>query len=384
MTVAAIIVAAGSGRRAGGVEKQFEPLAGTPVIAWSANSFKSHPQISEVIIVRPQGQRDDLDWLHDHADKIVEGGDTRTKSVLAGLSSVETSRVGKVLIHDAARPGLSHAIIDKLIAALDTTDAAAPAIAVSDALKRETPEGSWETVDRNALKRVQTPQAFRTEKIKAALSGQSNLVDDLAAIEAVGGSISFIPGDERLHKITFAEDFPFLEAVLAKPSSPEPAIRMGTGYDVHKFGDGDFVTLCGMEIPHDKGLVGHSDADVAWHALTDAILGALALGDIGDHFPPSDPQWKGAPSSVFLKHAAKLATEHGYQISNVDMTIICEAPKIKPHREAMRASTADLLQLGLSRVSLKATTTEQLGFTGRKEGMAAQASVVLSQEGPYR
>ena len=204
-------------------------------------------------------------------------------------------------------------------------------------------------------------------------------MDDLAAIEQGGGSISLIAGDERLHKITYAEDIRKLEQTLFPMNQNTLPHRMGTGFDVHKFGSGSFVTLCGIEIEYSQGMLGHSDADVAWHALTDAILGALALGDIGDHFPPSDPQWKGAPSRIFLEHAAKLARDNGYQISNVDITIICEAPKIKPHRETMRQSTAELLELDLNRVSLKATTTEGLGFTGRREGIAAQAAVLLSR-----
>lgn len=379
MNAIAIIVAAGSGQRAGGIEKQFEPLGGRPVIKWSAETFARHPKIASVVIARPRGERPDLDWLDGIADVVVEGGSSRTQSVLAGLSAVDAEPNTPVLIHDAARPGLTSDIIDALLTELETSTAVAPALPVTDALKRRSETLTLTTVNRTDLYRVQTPQAFRKGDILGALQEHSDLVDDLAAIELGGGSISLIAGDERLHKITYAADIRKLEQTLFPMNQDIFPHRMGTGFDVHKFGSGSFVTLCGIEIEHSEGMLGHSDADVAWHALTDAILGALALGDIGDHFPPSDPQWKGAPSRIFLEHAAKLAQDNGYLISNVDMTIICEAPKIKPHRETMRQSTAELLELNLNRVSLKATTTEGLGFTGRREGIAAQAAVLLSR-----
>lgn len=380
MSISAIIVAAGSGQRAGGIEKQFQLLRGKPVIQWSAETFSQHPKIDRLVIVRPRGQREDLNWLSDVCDVVVEGGASRTESVLAGLSALNADDDEIVLIHDAARPGLSNAVIDLLIEALDKHDGAAPALAVADALKRRLPTQSIESVSREELFRVQTPQAFRLGKIRSALSGSAPLVDDLAAIEAQGGHISFVAGDIRLNKITYPEDFESVGKLMA-PNAPAPHMRIGTGFDVHKFGPGDFVTLCGIEIPHEFGLVGHSDADVAWHALTDAILGAIAMGDIGDHFPPSDLKWKGAASDQFLLHAANLAREKGYEISNIDMTVICEAPKMKPHRAAMRQSTADLLGLSTDLVSLKATTTEALGFTGRREGLAAQAAVILTSTG---
>lgn len=376
MTVSAIIVAAGSGQRAGGQEKQFQDFLGRPVICWSAETLRKHAAINQLIIVRPKGQREDLNWLSDIADQVIEGGATRTESVLAGLSALGDGSDDKVLIHDAARPGLTSVIVDGLIDALEDSDGAAPALPVTDALKRKVSGSRTENVDRSDLYRVQTPQAFRVGDIRSALQDGNSLVDDLAAIEARGGTTTLTQGDIRLSKITYPEDFHTLARLIGGQMIPQT--RMGTGYDVHTFGPGSFVTLCGIEIPHDFGLVGHSDADVAWHALTDAILGAIALGDIGDHFPPSDPQWKGASSDRFLKHAVQLADAKGYAIANLDMTIICEAPKMKPHREAMRQSTADLLGLQLDQISLKATTTEGLGFTGRREGLAAQAAVVLT------
>ncbi|MFN3610277.1 MAG: 2-C-methyl-D-erythritol 2,4-cyclodiphosphate synthase, partial [Hyphomonas sp.] len=250
---------------------------------------------------------------------------------------------------------------------------AAPAMPVADALKSDTGQ-NWTNVDRTGLVRVQTPQAFRLGEIRAALSAAGpDLVDDLTAIEAAGGRVEMVSGSARLTKITYPEDFDMLARLL----SPTGAPRIGKGYDVHEFEAGDHVTLCGVAIPHIAKLKGHSDADAAWHALTDAILGAVALGDIGDHFPPSDPQWKGADSGLFLKEAQRLAEAKGYVIANCDITVICEAPKVKPHREAMRARTAELLGLPLDAVSVKATTTEGLGFTGRREGIAAEAVALL-------
>lgn len=372
----AIIVAAGRGERAGGGEpKQFRPLLGRPVLAWSVDAFSRHPGISGIVIVASPADHDAVQSIAGPDATIVPGGATRTASVLAGLAAVEAPDGTPVLIHDAARPGLSQVVITRLLEALATADAAAPALKISDALK-DTSTCPPSTVDRTSLRRIQTPQAFRLGQIRRALAASPpDLVDDLAAIETEGARIQFVEGDLKLDKLTYAEDFDRLAKLL---SPAMPAIRMGTGFDVHTFGDGDHVTLCGLKIPHTHGLVGHSDADVAWHALTDAILGALAEGDIGDHFPPSDPQWRGAASAKFLKHAADLALARGYAVSQVDMTVICEVPKVKPHRLAMREATASLLGLPLDCVSLKATTTEGLGFTGRREGIAAQAAAVLT------
>ncbi|ABI76497.1 IspD/IspF bifunctional enzyme [Hyphomonas neptunium ATCC 15444] len=373
----AIIVAGGRGQRAGAERpKQWQMLLGKRVIDWSIAAFVDHPQISQVVIVAG-------DELGDCSaePKIIQAkpGNTRTQSVLSGLAAATISEDATVVIHDAARPGIDAATISSLIARLQdpSVSGAAPAMPVADALKTNSGQ-SWTNVDRTGLVRVQTPQAFRLGEIRAALSAAGpDLVDDLTAIEAAGGRVEIVSGSARLTKITYPEDFDMLARLL----SPTGAPRIGKGYDVHEFEAGDHVTLCGVAIPHIAKLKGHSDADAAWHALTDAILGAVALGDIGDHFPPSDPQWKGADSGLFLKEAQRLAEAKGYVIANCDITVICEAPKVKPHREAMRARTAELLGLPLDAVSVKATTTEGLGFTGRREGIAAEAVALLMPKG---
>jgi 2-C-methyl-D-erythritol 4-phosphate cytidylyltransferase/2-C-methyl-D-erythritol 2,4-cyclodiphosphate synthase len=279
-----------------------------------------------------------------------------------------------VLFHYAARPGLAHSVFRELFAALDSADAAAPALPLTDALK-DIGDKVMRTVSRDRLVRVQTPQAFRFDTISKAIAGARDAaVDDLALVEASGARVVLTPGRPELMKITHPEDMAIAEKLLSGP-----AMRVGTGFDVHGFVAGDGVTICGVVIPHTKKLEGHSDADVGWHALTDAILGAAALGDIGDHFPPSDPKWKGANSLVFLQHAAKLAGERGFKVVNADITLMCEKPKIAPHREAMRAKTAEALTISIDAVSVKATTTEKLGFLGREEGIAAQAVVLLSR-----
>ncbi len=278
-----------------------------------------------------------------------------------------------VLIHDAARPGLSTDVIEELLAALGDADAACPALPVTDALK-DTTGGGVRSVTRDALVRVQTPQAFRWNVITAAYAETVGAaVDDLALVEARGAKIALTPGRQGLMKITYPEDLAVVEKLITSP-----ALRVGTGFDVHGFEPGDAVILCGVRIPHTKKLEGHSDADAGWHALTDAILGALALGDIGDHFPPSDPQWRGADSRQFLQHAVKLARDRGFHVANADITILAERPKISPHRDAMRRATAEVLGVSTDVVSVKATTTEKLGFVGREEGIAAQAAVLLT------
>lgn len=373
----AIIVAAGRGHRAGGgLPKQFRPLGDRSVLSWSAETFRNHPSLTNLVIVYPEDINPGDFCLDSLCDIAVPGGKTRSESVRIGLSAIDCDDDMPILIHDAARPGLSHMIIDNLLAKLDETDAAAPALPVSDALKRV--DGTrLTTLDRSQVRRVQTPQAFRSAHIREAMhAGDRELVDDLEAIETLGKTVGLIQGDPRLRKITYNGDFPILERLLGSTAAVTP--RVGSGYDVHRFGAGDLVTLCGTRVPHTHGLVGHSDADVGWHALTDAILGALALGDIGDHFPPSDPKYKDADSGIFLKFAQELAREAGYVIANVDITLICEAPKIKPHRETMRQATAELLSLNIDAVSVKATTTEGLGFVGRKEGIAGQAVVTLT------
>jgi 2-C-methyl-D-erythritol 4-phosphate cytidylyltransferase/2-C-methyl-D-erythritol 2,4-cyclodiphosphate synthase len=308
---------------------------------------------------------------------LVEGGANRTDSVRNGLAALAARPPAKVLIHDAARPGLTLAVIEELIAALETADAAAPALPMTDAVKA-TADGVVRSVPREGLVRIQTPQAFRWKAIADAYDNASAAVDDLALVEASGARVVLTPGRTELMKITHAEDLAIVEKLIAPPSSGASAMRIGTGFDVHGFEPGDAVILCGVRIPHTRKLEGHSDADAGWHALTDAILGAAALGDIGDHFPPSDPQWKGANSLVFLKHAVKLAADRGLKVVNADITLLCEKPKIAPHREAMRAATAEALGIDIGRVSIKATTTEKLGFLGREEGIAAQASVLMA------
>ena len=378
MKSVAILVAAGRGERAGAdVPKQLRQLGGRTLLEWSLEVFHRHTRIAATVLVVPAGDEASYSARFPTADACVAGGETRAQSVRAGFNAASGfAGTTHVLIHDAARPGLNGSVIDDLLKALEDHDGAAPALPVVDALKRETDTGI-ETVPRNDLYRVQTPQAFRLDLIREAHDrAGDDLVDDLAAIERMGATIKLTAGSERLAKVTYAEDFSRM-AKLLNTATP----RIGTGFDVHAFGPGEAITLCGVTIPHDRGLKGHSDADVAWHALTDAILGAMALGDIGDHFPPSDPQWRGAPSHLFLKAAADLAAERGYMLSNCDLTLICEAPKIKPHREDMRQQTAELLGLELDAVSVKATTTEQLGFTGRGEGIAAQAVAVLSPTG---
>jgi 2-C-methyl-D-erythritol 4-phosphate cytidylyltransferase/2-C-methyl-D-erythritol 2,4-cyclodiphosphate synthase len=279
-----------------------------------------------------------------------------------------------VLIHDAARPLVSPALIDRVIAALADADAAIPMLAVADTLKRED-GGTWTTVARDGLMRAQTPQGFRFEEIvKAHRSfAHRGLTDDMAVAELAGLKIVRVPGEDTNMKITTPEDFTIAERLLDAGAE----YRTGLGFDAHRFAAGDHVWLCGVKIPHDHGLEGHSDADAGLHALTDAILGAIGAGDIGEHFPPTDPQWRGASSDRFLAHAAKLAHAAGASVAHCDVTLICERPKLAPHREAMRARIAEILALDIARVSVKATTTEGMGFTGRREGIAAQAIATL-------
>jgi len=375
---AAIIVAAGSGSRLGGkVPKQFLPLGGKPVLRWSVEVMLRCNNIADVIIIAPPDSVEQTGALlpANPRLRVIPGSPiSRTESVRAGLNTLSAAPPAKVLIHDAARPGLTLDVLEELLTALDTASAACPALPVSDALK-DTSAGGIRSVPRDSLVRVQTPQAFRWDAITSAYAATTDAaVDDLALVEAHGAKITLTPGREALMKITYPEDLAVVEKLIASP-----ALRVGTGFDVHGFEPGDAVILCGVRIPHTKKLEGHSDADAGWHALTDAILGALALGDIGDHFPPSDPQWKGAASVKFLQHAVKLAHDRGFRIANADITILAERPKISPHREAMRRATAEACDIELASVSVKATTTEKLGFVGREEGIAAQAVVLLSR-----
>jgi 2-C-methyl-D-erythritol 4-phosphate cytidylyltransferase / 2-C-methyl-D-erythritol 2,4-cyclodiphosphate synthase len=374
--IVALIVAAGSGSRTGGeIPKQFRLLRGQPMLRHSYAALSAHPDIEKVFVVIGEGQNSDAQTALAGLSPValVNGGITRRESVHNGLEAIAAASGAEyVLIHDAARPFLSARVIDDLIDALIHAPGAVPALPVVDSLARG--RGSLsETVDRESLWRIQTPQAFHFDAILAAHRDWSGAEpsDDARMLMAKGAEVRMVPGDEALAKFTFASDFAGTNMIAA--------VRSGTGFDVHRLVSGEELWLCGVQIPHDKGLSGHSDADVAMHALTDAILGALALGDIGDHFPPSDPQWRGASSDRFLAHAMQLAQGAGYELSNADITIICEAPKIGPHRLAMRERLAAILGADMSRVSVKATTTEMLGFTGRGEGIAAQALATLER-----
>jgi len=387
MKNAAVIVAAGLGTRAKSdsqaTPKQFRALAGRTVLERAVAPFSGHSAIDAVLpVVRAGDEAAVTDLIGDAPGVLapVSGGDSRQASVRAGLEALADAGPEHVLIHDAARPFVSDRIIDNVLAALGRQVGAIPAIAVADTIKRGQSGRITETVDRSGLYGAQTPQGFRFSAIleahRAAASAPGPFTDDASIAEWAGLPVALVAGSAENRKLTTAEDFEMAERMFAGAGPDE--VRVGTGFDVHGFGDGDGVTLCGVAIPFDKGLSGHSDADVGLHALTDALLGAIADGDIGSHFPPSDPQWKGADSAVFLHHAASLLRDRGGAISNVDVTIICEAPKVGPHRPAMRARIADLLGLDISRVSVKATTSERLGFTGRGEGIAAQAVATVT------
>ncbi|WP_082181848.1 bifunctional 2-C-methyl-D-erythritol 4-phosphate cytidylyltransferase/2-C-methyl-D-erythritol 2,4-cyclodiphosphate synthase [Aestuariivita boseongensis] len=373
-STAAIIVAAGRGTRAGGgLPKQWRPLAGQTVAAHTIAAFARHPRINHIVLVVHPDDLDSAPWPGDMQAEIVTGADTRRGSVMAGLEVLE-GRFDQVLIHDAARPCVSAHVIDGVLAALEDAPAAAPALAVVDALW--TGEGSTVTgtQSREGLYRAQTPQGFDlTAILNAHRCFDEDAADDVEIARRAGLPVTITEGDENNLKITRAEDFARAEAILGQIMD----IRLGNGYDVHRFGPGDHVILCGVKVPFDRALQGHSDADVGMHAVTDAIYGALAEGDIGQHFPPSDPQWKGAASEIFLRHAVDLAAERGFRISNVDCTLVCEFPKIGPHAAKMRETMARLMGLEPSQVSVKATTSERLGFTGRGEGIASLATVAL-------
>ena len=371
MTVAAIIVAAGRGTRAGGtVPKQWQLLAGQPVVRHSVRAFAG--LADQVILVV---HHDDVARATPMGVQLVEGGATRDASVRNALNHLAGTGTSRVLIHDGARPLVSPALITRLIGALDQSVAAAPAVPVTDALWRGDDLRVTGTQDRTGLWRAQTPQAFHFDAILAAHRAHpGGAADDVEVARAAGLDVMIVQGDEDNLKLTFAEDFARAERILKGRSMD---IRVGNGFDVHAFGPGDHVWLCGVQVPHGSGLVGHSDADVGMHALTDAIYGALAEGDIGQHFPPSDPQWKGAESHIFLRHAANRAAQRGFAIAHADVTLICERPKIGPHAGPMRAALAAILGIAPDRISVKATTSERLGFTGREEGIAALATATL-------
>ncbi|WP_304186393.1 bifunctional 2-C-methyl-D-erythritol 4-phosphate cytidylyltransferase/2-C-methyl-D-erythritol 2,4-cyclodiphosphate synthase [Phenylobacterium aquaticum] len=373
MSFSVVIVAAGSSTRAGpGEPKPWRTLAGRPILRWSVETFLA-AGAAEVVVVtaadRIAAAGDALAGLVGW--RAVEGGATRALSVQAGLAALAADGQTPVLIHDAARPFVTAAHVAALLTALDAADGAILALPVADTLKRGQATVS-ETVSREGLWRAQTPQAFRRATLTrayAAWPGDAEPTDDAAVVERAGGRVALSPGDPMLMKLTYPEDF----AMAERLAGAARVTCIGQGVDAHRWGPGEAVWLCGVKIDHDQTLIGHSDADAGLHALTDAILGAIGDGDIGEHFPPTDPQWKGAASDRFLLHAAQRVTARGGRILNVDVTLICERPRIRPHRDAMRARLAELLALPLARVSVKATTTEGMGFTGRQEGLLAQA-----------
>ncbi len=378
MKTAAIIVAAGRGTRAGGpLPKQWQEVAGKPVARWTLEALAK--QVETLVMVISPNDRVRAETLIDGLQVLlVNGADERAGSVLNGLEALANNAPDQVLIHDVARPCISSAVTQAVLQALETHPGAAPALAVTDALWTGQNHKVTGTQDRTALYRAQTPQGFHYEAILTAHRAHpGGAADDVEVARAAGLDVAIIPGDERNLKITTPADFARAADILAKKTESALDIRLGNGYDVHAFEDGEHVILCGVKIPHHLALKGHSDADVGMHAVTDAIYGALAEGDIGRHFPPSDPQWKGAASEIFLKHACDLARSKGFEIGNVDCTLICERPKVGPHADAMMAEMGRIMGLTPDRVSIKATTSERLGFTGREEGIAAIATATL-------
>jgi len=367
---AVLIVAAGKGERAGtSLPKQYETLAGQPILRRSVRAFAGYPV--QVVIGPGQETLAAAALAGLDVSAPVTGGATRQESVRLGLEALMAQAPDFVLIHDAARPLVSPRVIGAVVAALESgAEGALPMLAASDTLRRRGPDGRWTPVARDNLYRAQTPQGFVYDRILKAHRDHAaqEATDDAALAELAGMRVTMVEGEEKNLKVTRKEDFVLAEALLGGGD-----VRTATGYDVHKFTAGDHIWLCGLSVPHSHGLEGHSDADVGLHAITDAVLGCIGEGDIGMHFPPSDARWKGAPSWKFLDHAAALVRERGGIISHVDVTLICERPKIGPYRDAMKAKIAEILAIEPSRVSVKATTTEGLGFTGRREGIAAQA-----------
>ena len=380
MRFSAVIVAAGASSRAGeGPRKPWRRLAGRAVVRWSVEALLSAGAAPVVVVIADGNEADAADALGGLDGWIaVSGGATRALSVQAGLAALKQQPDDlAVLIHDAARPFVAERHVLALLSALADADGAIPALPVADTLKRADLAGATITAPREGLHRAQTPQAFRLEGLRRAYAAwpvdAGEPTDDAQVVERAGGRVVLVAGDPRLMKLTYPEDFAMAE-MLAQPTT---ITRVGQGFDAHRFGPGDGVTLCGVRIAHDKSLIGHSDADAGLHALTDALLGAIGDGDIGEHFPPSNPRWKGADSGVFLRHALELIQARGGRLINVDVTLICERPKLSPHRAAMRERLAALLDLPIDRISVKATTTETMGFTGRQEGLAAQALAVV-------
>lgn len=374
MNIAAILVAAGRGTRAGGgTPKQWRALAGARVFDHALKALADHPRIAHVLAVIHPDDAGELPAGLAH----VHGGATRAASVKAGLAALEGKGYTHVLIHDAARATLPRAVIDGVLGALEAAPAAAPALPVTDALWRGSAAKVTGLTDREGLFRAQTPQGFALPALLAAYAeATGDEADDVAIARNAGLDVVITEGHEDNLKITSAEDFARAARILSERTAPMD-IRLGNGFDVHAFEAGDHVVLCGIKIPHSKALKGHSDADVGMHAVTDALYGALAEGDIGRHFPPTDPQWKGAASEIFLAHACDLARARGFSIGNVDLTLICERPKIGPHAAEMTGEMARIMQLEPARISIKATTSERRGFTGREEGIAALATATL-------
>lgn len=394
MSIGIVIVAAGRGERAGSPEegpKQYRAIGGRPVIAHTLEKFVTWPQTTKIVIVI---HRDDEKLLRSAQETIVDssgveiafGGTTRQQSVLAGVRQLEKTGVSHVMIHDAVRPFFDHDLLDRVAAALAAgAPAVLPAMPVTDTLKRaDTDALVTETVPRAGLYAAQTPQSFRLADIlaahkKAAADNKTDFTDDAAIAEWAGLPVTLVAGSADNVKLTIKRDIAMADEKLSAGLLPD--VRTGNGYDVHQLEPGDGVTLCGVFIPHDQTLKGHSDADVALHALTDALLATCGAGDIGDHFPPSDPQWRGAPSRIFIEHAARIVRDHGGTIMNADVSLIAEAPKVGPHREAMRAKLSEFLGISLERCSVKATTNEQIGFVGRREGIAAIATATVVYRG---
>ena len=379
----ALVVAAGRGTRLGGERpKQYRTLGGQALLRHSVERLAAHPRIDRVRVVYHPADQDLYDAAVAGLDILppVPGGAARQDSARLGLESLESLAPSRVLIHDAARPFVDQIVIDRVLDALEQAPGAIPALPVADTVKRGENGVVTDTLDRTALWRVQTPQGFDYRAILAAHRAVigMELTDDAAVAERAGLTVRLVEGAESNFKVTTTDDFERAEKLTSGGGDYRSGdYRSGQGFDVHAFGPGDHVWLCGLKIPHSQGLIGHSDADVGLHALTDAILGALGAGDIGMHFPPSDPKWRGAPSHLFLRHAADLVAQAKGRIVHVDVTMMCEAPRIGPHREAMVAKIAEILGLPANRVSVKATTTEKLGFLGRSEGMAAQAIATL-------
>lgn len=391
-SIAVVIVAAGRGERAGQAEgpKQYRKIGDKAVLAHTLDTFLKHLNIGHIALVI---YSDDGELLKAAVGQVsdrvtvVHGGPTRQDSTRLGLLALRSHHPQAVLIHDGVRPFVDDALINRVIAAIDEGHGALPALAVSDTLKREASDGTIaETVARAGLHAAQTPQGFPYEPILAAhqqaqAQGRSDFTDDAAIAEWADMPVRIVQGSPDNVKLTWARDIAMADQRLSASSNFFPDVRTGNGYDVHSFEPGDHVTLCGVAIPHHKKLSGHSDADVCLHALTDALLATIGAGDIGTHFPPSDPQWKGAASRIFVEHAVKLVRSHGGRIANADITLICEAPRVGPHREAMTAALSDMLGIDRGRVSIKATTNERLGFVGREEGIAAIATASVVYPG---